>query len=141
MAQGRPYQAYQNAQVNTSNQKQLIIMLYDGMDRFLTRAARSIKEGDIESAHSYLHRTGQILLELLSTLREDKGGEIAANLKRVYVYCYEQVVIANLKKDIRMVREIQQILSNLGGAWKQIGRKNVHLKTGTDGYQKVSVTG
>lgn len=141
MAQGRPYQAYQNAQVNTSNQKQLIIMLYDGMDRFLIRAARSIREGDVESAHSCLHRTGQILLELLSTLREDKGGEIASNLKRVYVYCYEQVVIANLKKDVRMVQEIRQILSNLGGAWKQIGKKNVHLKTGTDSYQKISVTG
>ncbi len=141
MAQGRPFQAYQNASVKTSNQKQLIIMLYDGMDRFLTKAAKSIREGDIESAHSYMHRTGQILLELLSTLREDKGGEIAANLKRLYVYCYEQVVIANLKKDVRLIQEIQQVLSNLKGAWKQIGQKNVQLKTGTDAYQKIRVSG
>jgi len=141
MAQGRPYQAYQNAQVNTSNQKQLIIMMYEGMDKFLNKAVKSIKEGDIESAHSYLHRTGQILLELLSTLREDKGGEIAGNLKRIYVFCYEQVVIANLKKDIRSIREIQTILGNLKGAWKQIGQKNVQLKTGTDSYAKISVTG
>jgi len=141
MAQGRPYQAYQNAQVTTSNQKQLIIMLYDGMDRFLTRAVKSIKEGDIESSHSYLHRTGQILLELLSTLREDKGGEIATNLKRIYVYCYEQVVIANLKKDVGMIREIQQILGNLKGAWKQIGQKSVPMSTATDAFQKIRVTG
>jgi len=141
MAQGRPYQAYQTAQVKTSNQKQLIIMLYDGMDRFLNRAVKSIKEGDIESAHTYLHRTGQILLELLSTLREDKGGEIAGNLKRLYIFCYEQVVIANLKKDIRMIREVQQVLNNLRGAWKQIGQKDVQLRTGTDAFQKISVTG
>jgi len=141
MAQGRPYQAYQTAQVKTSNQKQLIIMLYDGMDRFLNRAVKSIKEGDIESAHTYLHRTGQILLELLGTLREDKGGEIATNLKRLYVFCYEQVVIANLKKDTRMIREVQQVLDNLRGAWKQIGQKDVPLRTGTDSFQKISVTG
>jgi flagellar protein FliS len=141
MAQGRPYQAYQSAQVQTSNQKQLIIMLYDGMDRFLTKAVKAIKEGDIESAHTYLHRTGQILLELLSTLREDKGGEIAANLKRIYVFCYEQVVIANLKKDSRMILEVQQVLNNLRGAWKLIGAKEVRLKTGTDVPQKVRVTG
>ena len=141
MAQGRPYQAYQTAQVNTSNQKQLIIMLYDGMDRFLNRAVKSIKEGDIETAHTCLHRTGQILLELLSTLREDKGGEIAGNLKRIYVFCYEQVVIANLKKDTRMIREVQQVLNNLRGAWKQIGQKDVQLRTGTDVFQKISVTG
>ncbi len=141
MAQGRPYQAYQNAQVTSSNQKQLIIMMYDGMDRFLNRAVKSIKEGDIESAHSYLHRTGQILLELLGTLREDKGGEVAVNLKRIYIYCYEQVVISNLKKDIQMIREIQQVLDNIRGAWKQIGQKDARFKTGTDAYQKISVTG
>lgn len=141
MAQGRPYQAYQNAQVTGSNQKQLIVMLYDGMDRFLNRAVRSIREGDIETAHSYLHRTGQILLELLSTLREDKGGEIAGNLKRIYIYCYEQVVIANLKKDTQMIREIQQVLNGLGEAWRQIGKKQAALKTGTDTYQKISVRG
>ena len=141
MAQGRPYQAYETAQVNTSNQKQLIIMLYDGMDRFLNRAVKAIKEGDIESAHTYLHRTGQILLELLSTLREDKGGEIANNLKRLYIFCYEQVVIANLKKDTRMIREVQQVLENLRSAWKQIGQKEMQLRTGTDAFQKISVTG
>lgn len=141
MAQGRPYQAYQTASVTTSNQKQLIIMMYDGMDRFLSKSVKAIKEGDIESAHTYLHRTGQILLELLSTLREDKGGEIAANLKRIYVFCYEQVVIANLKKDIRMIRGIQEVLANLRGAWKQIGAKDVSLNAGTDAFQKIRVTG
>ena len=141
MAQGRPYQAYQTASVTTTNQKQLIIMLYDGMDRFLSKSVKAIKEGDIESAHTYLHRTGQILLELLSTLREDKGGEIAANLKRIYVFCYEQVVIANLKKDIRMIRGIQEVLANLRGAWKKLGAKDVSLKTGTEALQKIRVTG
>lgn len=141
MAQGRPYQAYQTAQVQTSNQKQLIVMMYDGMDRFLNRAAKSIKEKDIESAHTYLHRTGQILLELLSTLREDKGGEIAGNLKRIYIFCYEQVVIANLKKDVRMIREVQQVLGNLRSAWKQIGAKEMPMQTGAEEYRKIRVTG
>jgi flagellar secretion chaperone FliS len=141
MAQGRPYQAYQTASVKTSNQKQLIIMLYDGMDRFLSKSVKAIKEGDIETAHTYLHRTGQILLELLSTLREDKGGEIAANLKRIYVFCYEQVVIANLKKDIRMIREIQQVMNNLRMAWKQIGAKEASIRSGADEFRKIRVTG
>ena len=116
-------------------------MLYDGMDRFLSRSVKAIKEGDIETAHTYLHRTGQILLELLSTLREDKGGEIAANLKRIYVYCYEQVVIANLKKDIRMIREIQQVMNNLRMAWKQIGAKEASIGNGADEFRKIRVTG
>ena len=78
---------------------------------------------DYETAHQNLNKTGKILLELLSTLREDKGGEIAANLKKIYVHCYEQIVIANLKKDIQMIKDVQTVLGNLSEGWKQMAKK------------------
>jgi flagellar protein FliS len=141
MAQGRPYQAYQNTQVQTSNQKQLIVMLFDGMNRFMNKAIRAIRENDIEMAHSSLHRTGQILLELLSTLREDKGGEIATNLKKIYVYCYERIVIANLKKDVETIQDVQVILNNLAEGWKQIHRPKAGLRSTTPVQQQIRITG
>ncbi len=141
MAQGRPYQAYQNTQVQTSNQKQLIVMLFDGMNRFMTKAIVAIREDDIEVAHSNLHRTGQILLELLSTLREDKGGEIATNLKKIYIYCYERIVIANLQKDVQTIKDVQGILSNLADGWKQINRSKSGLKMNSAVQQQIRVTG
>lgn len=141
MAQGRPYQAYQNTQVQTSNQKQLLVLMFDGMNRFMNQAIRSIKENDIEVAHSNLHRTGQILLELLSTLREDKGGEIAFNLKRIYVFCYERIVIANLKKDVESIKDVQAVLNNLGDGWRQIGRENTGLRSSAASKQQIRITG
>jgi len=140
MAQGRPYQAYQNTQVQTSNQKQMIVMLFDGMDRFMSRAIRAIETDDIESAHTNLHRTGQILLELMSTLREDKGGEIALNLKRLYLFCYERIVIANLKKDTRMIADVKEVMGNLAEGWKYIDRKGVG-RNGATGPQQIRITG
>ncbi|MCP4749685.1 MAG: flagellar export chaperone FliS [Proteobacteria bacterium] len=141
MAQGRPYQAYRNTQIQTSNQKQLIVMMFDGMNRFLNKAAKGIEENDIETAHANLHRTGQILLELLSTLREDKGGEIAGNLKKIYVFCYERIVIANLKKDLTIVRDVQTVLSNLGAGWKEIGRQDVGRSPRSAIPQQIRITG
>ncbi len=123
MAQGRPYQAYQTTSIKTSSQKQLIVMLYDGMHRFMNQAMKAIHEQDYETAHSNLNKTGKILLELLSTLREDKGGDVATNLKKIYVYCYEQIVIANLKKEVSMIRDVQGVLKNLSEGWKQINQK------------------
>ncbi len=120
MLQGRAFKTYQKISVNTSNQKQLIVMLYDGMHRYLNQAINSIDKDDLESAHQSLHRTGKILLELLSTLREDKGGEIATNLKKMYVYCYEQIVVANLKKDKAIILEIQSLLAQIGEGWRNI---------------------
>lgn len=122
MAQGRPYQAYQNTSVNTSSQKQLIIMLFDGMTKFTNQAIKAIEEEDFESAHSGLHRTGKILLELMSTLREDKGGEVALNLKKVYLFCYEQIVISNLKKDVEMIKEVQGILVTISEGFREIAK-------------------
>ena len=139
MAQGRPYQAYQNTQVQTSNQKQLIVMLFDGMDRFMSRAIQGIKRGDIEVAHTNLHRTGQILLELMSTLREDKGGEIALNLKRLYLFCYERIVIANLKKDVEMIAEVKEVMAKLAEGWKHISQKDE--RSGGIGPQQIKITG
>lgn len=126
MAQGRPYQAYKNTGVQTSNQKQLIIMLFDGMNLFMDRAVEAINGGELETAHHNLVKTSKILLELTSTLREDRGGEIASNLKRLYVYSYEQIILANLKKDAGAIRKIQELVNNLRSGWKSIrgGRAN-----------------
>ncbi len=140
MAQGRPYQAYQTTSIKTSSQKQLIVMLYDGMNRFTNQAIKAIHEKNFESAHNNLDKTGKILLELLSTLREDKGGEIAANLKKIYVFCYEQIVIANLKKDVATIREVQGVLKNLSEGWKKISQKS-QITTPTATPQKIRVTG
>lgn len=140
MAQGRPYQAYQNTQVQTSNQKQLLVLMFDGMNRFMTQAIKSIRDKDIEVAHTNLHRTGQILLELLSTLREDKGGEIALNLKKIYVFCYEQIVIANLKKDAQIIRDVQAVINNLGDGWRHIGQTKTGLRS-TSTNQQIRITG
>lgn len=141
MAYGQPYKAYQTTGVKTSSQKQLIVMLYEGMNKFMNRAIKAIQEEEIEVAHHNLNKTGKILLELLGTLREDKGGEIAANLKKIYVHCYEQIVIANLKKDITLIKEIQKILSNLGEGWKQIsaaGRAPMAGQTMTPGQIRIT---
>jgi len=140
MAQGKPYQAYQNTKVQTSNQQQLIVMLYDGMDRFLTKAVAAIEEKDFEAAHNNLHRTGKILLELLSTLREDRGGEIAANLKRLYVYCYEEVVLANLKKDVAKIADVRQVLANLREGF-QSARMGSQVQQGGSINKSLRITG
>ncbi|MDH5560584.1 MAG: flagellar export chaperone FliS [Deltaproteobacteria bacterium] len=141
MAQGRPYQAYQNTHVKTSSQKQLIVMLFDGMDRFMSRAGRAIEEDDFEVAHNNLQKTGKILLELISTLREDTGGEIASNLKKIYVYCYEQIVMANLKKDAKMVGDIKEVLNNLREGWKAISRGENALNAAGQTPKSIRITG
>jgi len=140
MAYGRPYQAYQQNSVQTSSQSQLIVMLYDGMHRFMSQAVSAIEAGEVELAHQNLHKTSKILLELLSTLREDKGGEVAQNLKKLYVYCYEQIIIANLKKDVVIISSVQAVITNLRSGWKEMVLAGQKPQTGHTSRQ-IEVTG
>jgi len=117
MPQQHPYRVYQSTNVQTADQRQLILMLYDGAIRFLGKGAGKIAAGDMEGAHNYLVRSRQIVAELLATLRPEKAGEVGQNLKRLYLYCFNRIVEANLLKDAEIVTEVAHILETLREGW------------------------
>lgn len=120
MPQAHPYSAYTRTNVNTADQRQLILMLYDGAIRNARKGIAKIEARDFEAAHNYLIRARQIVSELLATLRPEKAGEIGQNLKRLYVYLFQRLAEANLMKDVSLVEEAIQILSTLREAWAGI---------------------
>lgn len=117
MPQSNPYQAYQNTGVQTADQRQLIIMLYDGAIRFLKKSVIKIEAKDYEAAHNYLVRGRDVVSELLATLKPEKGGDLGENLKRLYVYVFGRIVEANMKKDPKIVAEVVQIMTTLREGW------------------------
>ena len=114
------YKAYSKTDVNTSDQLTLIIMLYDGLLRFLKKAMVKIEENDVEAAHNYFVRSKDIVNELLSTLHAEKGGDIGNNLRELYLYMFRRIVEANLKKDIEITKDVYQVA-------KKISNKEVYL--------------
>ena len=128
------YQAYYKTNVQTSDQLTLIVMLYEGLLRFLKKALVKIEENDVEGAHNYLVRSQNIVSELLATLRVDKGGDVAKNLKDLYSYAFRRIVEANLKKDPHMVEEVIRVMEPLKQGWIQIKEQQNQEK------QKVATT-
>jgi flagellar protein FliS len=117
MQQQSPYTAYRNTNVQTADQRTLILMLYDGLIRFLQKAIVKIEAREIEAAHNYLVRSREIVAELLATLRPEKAGQIGNNLKRLYVYAFNRIVEANLRKDPQMVQEVIKVVTTLREGW------------------------
>src|SRR6056297_620150 len=114
------YKKYKETQVKTANQGKLVIMLYQGAIKFLRLAKRHISENNISQANEALIRAQDIINELNSTLDEQKGGEIARNLSSLYVYMKRRLMKANLKKDVEIIDEVEELLSGLLESWKQI---------------------
>ena len=81
-----PYKRYQQAQVETANPLDLIIMMYDGTLKFLNQAKMAIEEKKIEPAHNAIQRAHRIIDELNFSLNMEAGGEVAENLRRFYQY-------------------------------------------------------
>jgi len=140
MPQSHPFQSYQRTNVHTADQRTLIIMLYDGLIRFLRKARQKIEANDVEGAHNYLVRSREVVSELLATLKPEKGGEIGQNLQRLYSYAFNRIVEANLYKDGQMVEEVIRIMSTLREGWASMKQVNVADTPNTAERKRVSLT-
>ncbi len=123
MPQTHPYQVYKKTNVQTSDQAQLILMLYDGALRFMKKGKERIHEADMEGAHNYILRGRKIVSELAATLRPEKSGELGQNLKNLYAYSYKKLVEANFKKDPVLLDEVINIFTVLREGWVSLKAK------------------
>ncbi|GIV07321.1 MAG: flagellar protein FliS [Fimbriimonadales bacterium] len=118
------YERYLETAVETASPARLIVMLYDGVIRFIHEAAHAMRQRDYETQNTKLLRAQKILAELISSLDFDKGGEIAENLFRLYTYMYNQLVQANIDDSIENLEHVTALLSELREAWDAIATES-----------------
>ena len=113
-------QAYRESSVLTASPEQLVVMLYDGVGRFLRQAEHLLREGgSYEQAHERMNRGEAIIDELLATLDMDQG-QIAERLQAIYVYCKRCLVDARADRDPDKVALVIRLLGELRDAWSQV---------------------
>jgi flagellar protein FliS len=126
--------AYKKASVDASvemaSPHQLVTLLFDALQRTLGAAKMAMQSGDISAKCNHISSAIRILEEgLIAPLDLAKGGELAANLKRLYEYCVERLVFANAKNDAALLDEVKQLIEPVASGWKQIdGQGPAYLK-------------
>lgn len=153
MTHGSGVQAYAQTQVSTTtNQKQLIVMAYDGILKFLNRAVNAMAARQIEDAHNDLVRARAIVEELASTLNMEEGGIVARNLWNLYVFFMQKITEANLTKDPTYIEGILPSIKELRDGWngmevpeddlraQALNRRVPEAETAT-GPSRLSITG
>lgn len=109
--------AYQQTSVQTASPERLLIMLYDGLIRFINVAGNALDSGDLPNAHANLIYAQDIVLELRSSLKSEY--EISKSLHDLYDFVLRKLIEANVTKDVAVVREIQPIVEELKDTWVQ----------------------
>ncbi len=112
--------AYFQTKVSTTDQGQLLIMLYDGALRYLQQARDKMLAKDYAAKGILISKVIDIINELSGSLNMEKGGSLATNLNNLYVLCTARLLQANLKMNVESLDSVVHILSGLRGAYAQI---------------------
>jgi flagellar secretion chaperone FliS len=114
-----PLRKYKSTQITTASQGQLILMMYDGIVKYLNicKSGFEIKKYDV--VNNNIIKAQDIITELMLALRLD-AGDIAKNLYSLYEYMNRRLIEANIKKNVEICDEILKIVEDLRSVWGQV---------------------
>ncbi|SDF59790.1 flagellar export chaperone FliS [Desulfovibrio legallii] len=112
--------AYFQTNISTTDQGQLLLMLYDGALKYLHQARDKILAKDYAAKGVLISRVIDIVNELAASLNMEKGGSLAVNLNNLYLLCTARLLRANLKMDLESLDSVEHILAGLRDAYSQI---------------------
>ncbi len=132
--------AYKETRVKTAGRGRIIVMLYDEAIKQLDSAVELLeqKTKQLDKVNNAITKAQDIIAELMVSLDFEQGGEIARNLFRLYLYFNDELMEANMKKEVEPIRGVRRYLAELRTAWKQIESQ---ASGPTNGGQGVNIAG
>ncbi len=118
---------YAERTIDTATPAKLVEMLYTGALNFLAQAIQAIDDKELEKANEKIMRVEDIIMELNISLDMEKGEEISKNLRALYNYIYKRLLEANIKKDLTVLEECKQHLTDLRDTWVEAMKKEGNL--------------
>jgi flagellar secretion chaperone FliS len=122
MAINNPYQSYKQNSVNTASPGELTLMLYNGCLKFIHLAKNGIVEKNIEVKNTNLLKAQKIIQELMVTLNMEL--EVSKNMMSLYDYLNRRLIEANIKSDIGILNEVEELITDFRDTWKQVIQLN-----------------
>ncbi len=113
------YLAYQEAQAQELDQAKLILMMYAGAIRFLDKAVELYPANPAESGN-YLSKAKDVILELMSSLDVEQGGDMGLILLRTYRALFSKLNEAHMLDDLKKIGEVRSSLAELEESWRQV---------------------
>lgn len=121
-----PIKSYQQmdreADIRGSDPHRLILLLFEGASAALVIAQAKLSEKNYAEKSMALTKAIEIINDgLASSLNLEEGGDIALHLKALYDYMVTRLVHANFENNSQAITEVQTLLEEIGGAWREMG--------------------
>lgn len=112
--------AYKTNSIVTKTPEQIIIMLYDGAIRFLKESCEALEKNDFIEKGKKISKALDIITELNAVLDMEAGGEVAQNLRKLYIFMHQHLTMASIKKNTKAINDVIKMLEKLNSGWKEI---------------------
>ncbi|WGG48364.1 flagellar export chaperone FliS [Rugamonas sp. DEMB1] len=113
-----------DAQTARASPVELVLVLTNGLLEELARARGHIVGKRYELKANSLNKCTEIINGLSSSLDFEQGGEVVANLGRLYDYCAERLHTAGVQLDPSIVDEVTTLLTTIKQGWLGVQAKN-----------------
>ncbi len=114
---------YKQTNAATASKEQILLMLYDGIIKFLLKAKIAFEKNDIQEIHNNLTKAQRIITELQSNLDMENGGKFAQEMYNLYDYYDRRLFEANVDKKTEYVDEVLKHITELRDTWKEAIKK------------------
>ena len=104
---------YQTNNITTATPEKLMIMLLDGAIQFLQKAKSAIEEKNLQERSNNLESARKIIRELMRTIDLENGNDVSKHLFRLYNKMAMKLIKANVSRNIELVEEVIEDLSNI----------------------------
>lgn len=111
---------YRENAILTGAPGKLVVLLYEGAIGFLRKAIAALEAKDYGTKGTCISKAQDILDELNMTLNMEVGGEVAANLRKLYLFMRKCLTDASITKDPRKIRQVIALLEDLLQGWRAI---------------------
>ena len=119
--------AYQRIGIETgiesADPHKLILMLFEGAQEALARARMHMQHNEIAEKGQMISKAIMIIDHgLKASLDMNAGGDLAIKLQALYDYMAYRLLVANIQNNLEIINEVGKLLSELHGAWREIGK-------------------
>lgn len=131
---------YLTQRVMGASPEQLVALLLEGGQRFLTQAAQALARKDYAAKGHALNRVTAIIEELAVRLNHEGGGELVENLVRLYDWWGREVVEAGAQLDAARLERVSRQMGEMRQTWEQAYQKRAATPS-ESGFQAGNLVG
>jgi flagellar protein FliS len=131
------YEHYVEGNILTASPLELVRMLYRFVIDNSGDARRCTESGDIEGRGRAVNRATGGLMELLTSLNHQQGGELSSGLAELYGYMASRLLQGHLEQNVQPFDEVVKLMTTLLQSWDHVDQQDDTHAFTSAGYGNV----